>query len=422
MRKFSLSRKFTLNGIFTYVALFCVATFALLEHTSVSISAFSSVKLPLMYLGMLCIVAQIKTISRCVFKKKYFFVLLAVVAFCFLLFLTIFTNRGGNLGGTPLYSTVRLILYLIEMFLLMIVLAETGRAKAAINFLFWYYVAIAVVNDALMFSRLLTFGTARHESYIVGSKFSVAYLHMNLLTFWSIRSQWHNRKKLPTWIVLLAAAFIIGMAVRVDCMTGIVGCVALVFLFGLVESPKRKKLIRFTSANLLMLVLGASVLFVVVAETLMEMPLVQFVVENVFERDATLTGRTKIFKMFFEVIEGNWLDGYGYGNGNIVTTTLMGYANVQNALLQWVLQVGIMGTAGLVVVMYTVFRQIQRKRLRNMDMILPLVALIYMYIFLGSVETTFNMAFILWFGLIFMMVNERQPQLPESETAVRARQ
>ena len=155
MRKFSLSRKFTLNGIFTYVALFCVATFALLEHTSVSISAFSSVKLPLMYLGMLCIVAQIKTISRCVFKKKYFFVLLAVVAFCFLLFLTIFTNRGGNLGGTPLYSTVRLILYLIEMFLLMIVLAETGRAKAAINFLFWYYVAIAVVNDALMFSRLL---------------------------------------------------------------------------------------------------------------------------------------------------------------------------------------------------------------------------------------------------------------------------
>ena len=198
--------------------------------------------------------------------------------------------------------------------------------------------------------------------------------------------------------------------------------ITMVFLFGLVESPKRKKLIRFTSANLLMLVLGASVLFVVVAETLMEMPLVQFVVENVFERDATLTGRTKIFKMFFEVIEGNWLDGYGYGNGNIVTTTLMGYANVQNALLQWVLQVGIMGTAGLVVVMYTVFRQIQRKRLRNMDMILPLVALIYMYIFLGSVETTFNMAFILWFGLIFMMVNERQPQLPVSETAVRARQ
>ena len=51
MKKIKLSTNITLNTVAIYIALFCVATYALMEHVSTTISAFSVVKMPLMYLG-----------------------------------------------------------------------------------------------------------------------------------------------------------------------------------------------------------------------------------------------------------------------------------------------------------------------------------------------------------------------------------
>jgi len=420
MKRLRLPKSFTLNDVFVYAALFCVSTFALLENTSISIGAFSSLKLPLLYVGLICLVMQIKPIGRCIMRKNQFKTLLTLAVFCVLLVISMFFNRDAIYGESPLRDTFRLLLYLVELFLLMMVMAETGRAKAAISFLFWYMVVITLVNDALMFSGVIRFGAGRFETYLVGSKFSVSYLHMNLLTLWAIRAKWQNRKqRLPKWVVLAAAAYIVGVAIRVDCMTGIIGCVALVVLFGMVDSKRRGKLLRFTSPALLLLVLVASVVFVMLVDAIMALPPVQFIIEDVFGRDMTLTGRTNIYRAYFENMEGRMLWGFGFGNANDASVTMFGYENVQNALLQWVLQVGFPATIGLVALMLQVFRQIHRKRLRNMGMILPLVALIYMYILLGTVETTFNMAYILWFALIFMLANEKQKQLPQAVQTVR---
>lgn len=409
MKRLQLTKHITLNDIFVYVALFCVATYALLEDTSISISVFSMVKLPLMYLGMICLVTQIKPIGRCLFRKNQFFTLLTLLLFCVLLVFSMLNNRSVVYGESPLRDTFRFLLFLIELFLLMIVLAETGRAKATVSFLFWYMVVITLINDALMFSRVLTFGAGKFETYLVGSKFSVSYLHMNLLTLGVIRAKWQNRKKrLPKWLLVLAAAFVVGVAIRVDCMTGIIGCLALVVLFKMVDSKRRGKLLRFTSPAVLLTTMMASVVFVLLVEAILALPPVQFLVEDVLGRSLTLTGRTNIYSAYFANMEGQLLWGYGFGNGNEASVSMFGYENVQNALLQWVLQVGIPATAGLVAVMMQVFRQIRRKHLRNMNVILPLVALIYMYILLGTIETTFNMAYIMWFALIFMMANERQ--------------
>ncbi len=420
MKRLKLPKSFTLNDVFAYVALFCVSSYALLEHMSISIGAFSSMKLPMMYLGMICLITQIKPIGRCIFRKNQFKTLLTLAVFCVMLVISMFVNRNAVFGESPLRDTFRLLLFLLELFLLMIVLAETGRGKAAITFLFWYVAAITLLNDALMFSGFIRFGAGRFETYLVGTKFSVSYLHMNLLTLWAIRSKWQNRRRrLPKWAVLLAAAYIVGVAVRVDCMTGIIGCVALVVLFAMVDSKRRGKLLRFTSPMILLLTLVASVVFVMLVDVILELPIVKFVIEDVFERDLTLTGRTNIYSAYFKSMEGRMLWGVGFGNANDASVTMFGYENVQNALLQWVLQVGFPATAGLVAVMYQVFRQIHRKKLHNMNMILPLVALIYMYVLLGTVETTFNMAFIMWFALIFMLANEKQKQPSPAVQTVR---
>ena len=151
-----------------------------------------------------------------------------------------------------------------------------------------------------------------------------------------------------------------------------------------------------------------SVIFAFIADSIVHIPFVEYVVEDVLGRDTTITGRINIYEMYVNNMKDHWLSGFGYGNGNEAAVTLFGYENVQNALLQWTLQVGIPATLGLVAVMYQVFNQINRKNSKNMDKILPLVSLIYTYILLGTVETTFNMAFILWLALIFMLVNEKK--------------
>lgn len=408
MKRIRLPRNISLNAVFVYIALFCVSTFALLEHITVTIGAFSPIKLYLMYVGFICILTQINTISRNILKKKYFYTLLAVFVFCVLLGISMLANRGSALG-MPLYNTVRFCLYLVELFALMIVLAETGRGQAALKFLFGYTLLIVLVNDTLMFSKVITFGTVRHENYIVGTKFSVSYLHMDLLTLWlMIYSQKRRGSKGGKWGVLLAAVFLVLVTLRTDCMTGLLGCILLAVMFSWLRARKGSRLIKLASPGVLSLAIAVSVLFIFVADAIVNIPGIKFVVEEVLNRNTSITGRTNIYHMFVESVRGQWLQGYGYGNDNATAMALFGYANVQNGLMQWVFQIGIPATFGMLALFVQVFRSLKRSSKYKQMRVMPLVILIYIYIVLATIETTFNMAFIMWFALIFMLITEKQ--------------
>lgn len=408
MKKLTLRKSISLDTIFVYLALICVSSFALLEHVSSTIPTFSLLKMPMMLLGALCVFTQIRIIWKNLFRKSYFYVFLTLCVLSVLLLWTAVANRNPTVGDPPMTGTIRLILYLMETFFLMMVIAETGRSRSVLRFLFWYVFIIVAINDFLLFTRLITFRAGRFENYLVGTKFSVSYLHMDLLTLWVINSKKPIRAYFSKWKVVLAAAYIMAVAIRVDCMTGVLGCLTLVILFMLIDSPKRRKLLQFTSPTVLLLVMAASLLFVLVVDSITSIPFVTYLVEDVLGRDTTLTGRTNIYVMYVDRMPGHWLTGYGYGNGNEVAVSMFGYENVQNAFLQWVLQVGLFATGALAALMVQIFRHLRKKRMRNQSRVLPLVALIYMFIILGTIETTFNMALILWFMLAFMLVNEKQ--------------
>lgn len=413
MKRIRLPRNISLNSVFIYLALFCVSTFALLEHITISISAFSPIKLYLMYAGFACVLTQFKTISRCILKKKYFYMLLTVFVFCMFLGISMLGNRGSA-AGMPLYSTVRFILFLVNTFALMIVLAETGRGKTALKFIFWYTLLIVVLNDALMFSRVLTFGTVRHENYIVGTKFSVSYLHMDLLTLWLVLYAKKRRGVRKGKLAVLAAtAFIVLVAIRTNCMTGLLGCIILAFMFGWLQTKRGYRLYRLASPAVLTLAIAVSVLFIIVVDTIVSIPMIRYLVEDVLNRDTSITGRTNIYGMLFENMQGHWLQGYGYGNDNETAMKLFGYANVQNGLMQWVLQIGIPATVSMLAVFVQAFRQLKHSSAEKREFVMPLVILVYLYVILATIETTFNKAFILWFALIFMLVAERS----EAQTA-----
>ena len=411
MKKIKLRRSFDLRVVMLYLGLFCVASYALLEHASISVSMISAIKVPLLLAGGVCLLAHVKTITRVLMRKNYFAVLLTVLVLCLLLAWSMFMNLNSTIGESPLRRTFRMVLYMVELFLYMIVLAETGRGKQTVSFLFWYMLVLVAINDLLMFSGLLRFRSGRFETYLVGSKFNVAYLHMNLLTMWFMRSKLGNRKVKFTWPkVLLMAALIMAICMRVDVMSGMLGCLALIGLFILSGKPKGRKLVRMATPMVLTLTIVLSVVFAFVANGVTNIPVVRYVVEDVLKRDTTITGRLNIYEDFAAQMQGNWLAGYGLGNGNAVSTRLFGYENVQNGVLDWLLQVGIFATGGLLAMVVVVFSQLARRRGQALVPIMPLVSLIYMYIILGMIETTMDMSFFLWVAMIFLLVNERHPE------------
>lgn len=416
MKKIRLRRSLSLNAVLLYIGLFCVATYALLEHASISIPMISQIKIPLLLAGGVCLIAQIKTISRVLMHKNYFFALLSVGVLCLLLLWSMVMNMDAAIGVSPLRRTARLILYMVELFLYMIVLAETGRGQQTVGFLFWYVLLLVALNDLLMLSGVIRFRSGRFETYLLGTKFTVAYLHMNLMTLWFMRKKRSVRTaRFAKTKVCLAALFVMAICIRVDVMSGILGCIALVVLFFLSDKPRGRKLVKMASPTVLTLTIALSVIFAFIAASIMEIPAIRYLVENVLQRDTTITGRIDIYQDFAANMQGYWLTGYGLGNGNAVTTRLFGYENVQNGVLDWVLQVGIFATVALIALIIVVFRQIARRRSRSMAQIMPLVAQTYMYIILGMIETTLDMAFFLWLALIFMLINERQPLAVKQE-------
>lgn len=404
-------RKMSINTVLLMLSLLCVSTYAFLEHTSIAIAAFSSVKQPLLIMGAVCLVPLIGIFFPKLNRKGYLMTFTALFVLLVILFAVMMATKDLTYSDSVVRNTFRLMLYLVDLFVLMVTAAEMGEGQRVLRFLLRYVLILMVVSDLLMFTGLASFKSGRHDAYLVGSKFSVSYLHMNFLALWALNQKKTLRSyRIPLWKVLFAAAYIVAVAIRTDCMTGILGCVMLIALFMIIESPRRDRFLRFSSPWMLLLFLVGSVVFAFAAEVIMQLPFMKFIVENIFGRDASITGRTTIYYLYISTIPEHWLTGYGFGSANAVTSALFGYDNVQNALLQWVLQIGVIGTLGLVALMMTIFKQITWKNAKNMPKILILIALIYMYVILGAIETSFNMSFLLWFGLIFMLTNEKTPQ------------
>ena len=412
-----IHRRASLENILMTMALFFVSSYALLEHVSISIPFFSGLKFPMVYMGGIFMLPYIFKILSSLRKKKFFYpMLLTLLMFAFLA-LSAYFNRNTMYGQSPMRVTLRFVLYWMELFLLMVWVAETGRGGFVIRFLFWYTLILVAATDFLLLTKLMVFRNGSQETYLVGNKFTVAYLHMDLLALWFVKHDgrflfWQKSKVLA----ILLASVVILVSVYVDCMTGLLGCIVLIWLFASMDTPVQTKLLRLNSPGLLSLVLLLSLIFPFVSQSIVSIPAVEAFLNNVLGRSNTLTGRINIFEVFIRRMEDNWLWGYGFGNGNVIAQAIFGYANAQNAILNWVLQAGVFATGSLLGLIVMVFRQLSKAE-ESMKF-MPLVALIYVYVVMGAVETTFSMAFLMWIAVLFMLINEtRESDDDENEEA-----
>lgn len=404
-----IKKSFPLRDFMLWFAMVCVFSYALLEHVSIPIPVFSVVKRPLLYVGGLCILTQIDVLLKNILKKRYFYVVLALLIMCVALVFATYFNPNGN---TALMRSVqRLVLYLVELFALVILLVEAGWCKRVLRFLYRYLLVLVILTDTLMLTGIVRFNPDAYEYYLVGTKFSAVYIHMNLLAFWQMKRLCEkNTVYMSRWKLWGAAAIFVWISLRVDCMTGLIGaCLLIILLFW--QNTGRRETVKLLSSPLTMnICLLSSFVFSFVVEGIMRLPAMQYFVEEMLGRNANLTGRLNIYRIFADRMSGNWLLGYGYGSGNQMSVKLFGYANTQNVILHWILQTGILGTALLITLLTVIMRQMQQYRLEQAMTIRPLLALIYVYIVLGTVEPTIDMSFILWFAVLFMYVNSSEPE------------
>jgi len=303
------------------------------------------------------------------------------------------------------------------LMMLMVWVSEKGYGQYLIKYLFRYVLIVVLITDVVLFTGIRKFYSGSHEAYLIGTKFTVSYMHMNLLTLWVMQTEkrFHAKQFSRLWLCL-AAVFLIAVSVRVECMTGIIGCVTLFICLFVVDSPKSKKRLRsLTSPTVLIIALVGNLIFPFVSELLVSVPAINYFIVDVLGRTENLTGRTNIFNIFSNQMTGHWLYGYGLGNQNAAAMELFGYANAQNAMLQWILQGGILATVTLALFMRQVFKQTHKAD--HYRRVMPLVVLVYVYIVLGTVETTFSMSYLLWLGVIFALISEspKPERLPQPD-------
>ena len=125
---------------------------------------------------------------------------------------------------------------------------------------------------------------------------------------------------------------------------------------------------------------------------------VQYVIINVLHEDLTLTGRMNIYNEISNILlEHKWL-GYGYGKSYDIIMSRIGYADSQNALMECIINYGIVGTGVLLLIFYFSIK-LSNGNERKFYIMIYLYAMVVM----GVVEITINLLFMF---AVSMMIDE----------------
>lgn len=348
-------------GMYKYMILVIVGAFLLLQFQTFRKHEYKTInRWLLLYLAMVLISSYINRNS--IQERKVF-----LVAIIFVL-------------------TILEIYYLFEYFIIL------NRTQELIDTLFYLLLFYCILTDIVMiiFPNLYI---EKGMYYLTGNKFEVSYLHLQLLVMYlqkekCNRKLWKFGKSDFIFLVLIAVSFF--ACINVQCTTGTIG-VLLLIVFYYYMSEKEKTLkkpmvfltILFISVSVLMLFSG-----------IVQLEPVRYLVEDVFHRDITLTGRLNIYESINKVFSGHVLFGYGMGSSFEIVMKMIGAPNTQNGILEIILQQGIISLILLIVLVWKIFHYISKKQGVNYALII-----LYIYSIFASVEITLDISFLAWLVL-----------------------
>ena len=378
---FSLKRYIPIN--FTYIAV-------------VAMIFMNLVKTQLMYYdpirNVCIIIVGLYVISNIKFIKKEYMGIETVFLAIYLLWsvYSSFLNIGGVVTSNPFFSSImNVVLVLTSYFLIVIVTAKEGSIRYLLDLVYKYLFIIMAINDLMILLGLTT-----NTYYLVGIKFDVAYLHILVLALFYIERLIYIKPERKEWVefftLFVESMFIIK---KVDCATGLVGTVLLVFLI----ITQIKNNIIFSKTGLIVFASIACMLFPFWYNYILSNPYVVYFVEDILHKKISLTGRTYIYESALILMGNGWKIGYGIGT-NYEICMRAGFVNIQNGFLKIIMESGIIGCIAILALICLSFNKTKSNRRE----IIVIAAYIFVFIILSSIEVTISRTFIFW--ILFLLV------------------
>ena len=282
-----------------------------------------------------------------------------------------------------------------------------NKIDKLVNVLFNITLYVLIINDFLIF---VGYNHPFVENYyLIGNKFTVSYTHILLLAlyFYKIK-KYDTTIKNIIFICLSITTLTIDLLVK--CSTGIVGLIVFYIISMFI---KEKHLIK--SKLFFIFIFTLSFTFFLTFDLFLNNDFVKYIIVDILGEDITLTGRISIYQNIIEVLDGHYLFGYGYGNSFEVMMSTIGAPNSQNGLLECILTQGVISTTILItMIMYSTLCKKYKKN--NF-----LIAIIYMFIILSSIEITFGSLFLIVLVLSYLIDNYEGEDYYESSNFINAK-
>lgn len=216
--------------------------------------------------------------------------------------------------------------------------------------------------------------------YAFGGKFAVFY--MNLL--WLLIFLIHFKKKESKMLEVILCIAFLAVSSMTRCGTAML-CAGILFILIWFE-----KIMVKMSPKLMVIVLALLNILVVVANGILTMSGISYIITNLLGKNTMLTGRIEIYQNLARIYSGHWLFGYGYNNRVVYNSFALHYQNVQNALLD------IVGTSGVIscgLIILLIYFALKRSEHIVSDARKFLWIFMLLFFVAGTVEIAFNYYF-----------------------------
>ncbi len=334
---------------------------------------------------------------RVFFNKEYYIINIFVLFYLIFILISSFINRDLHVTRNTFLVGGVFFLIIIECYLLFEYFSICGQTKKLILILYYLTLFYVILTDTilLLFPNL----HIKHGMYyLIGNKFSVSYLHLQLIVLFAQKIQFDNYVKLNKKIIfILYSLLTFFICYTVECSTGIV---ALFFLIiGLVFHKELENLLIKPKTIIFTLLFFTTMLFIF--SSILDNAFIKYIIVDILHEDITLTGRMTIYAIIGEILKGHYILGYGMGSSFEVMMNFMHAPNTQNGLLECILEQGILSTSLLIIIIYSIFKKANKKKSNVIS-----IYMIYIYVFLSCIEITLDKSFLIWLALVLVTSND----------------
>ena len=183
------------------------------------------------------------------------------------------------------------------------------------------------------------------------------------------------------------------LSIRTQCTTMIIGVI--VFYYLLYKLKGKSKL--YKPGFYLFGLFVFDILFLLIINWILTIPVVQYVIVDILKEDLTLTGRVGIYAKLGAVLNESPLIGFGWGNSYVTSLMYEIGSNLQNGLLNMYIEIGLLGCF----LYLTLIIFLMKYSIKNKSSY-PIICFIYMMLVLSSIEIIYTNYFTSFVTLLLL--------------------